>query len=146
MMAVLLWNFCRVSAFIALSRNRRLNMRVDSRSRDLRKLVMGVITGGVPVYDPNGNKLGVIRRPGLQVPVSPNKYAIVSLGGCLRMGEELRPVPTSKLRYDASREGYVCALTDLELREAPIFTHESNWRESRWAGRVRTYYAPKSAA
>jgi hypothetical protein len=119
---------------------RKTNMRMNLRPSEFHSGLMSVLTGGAPVHDLEGRKIGVIRQP------QPHKsYAIVSLGGYLMVGEELRPVPLKKLRYDRTTGIYVCMLEESEIREAPIYTHESNWGESRWSGRVKSYYTPNAA-
>jgi hypothetical protein len=121
-------------------------MQADTRFQSAPQLFMCLIGGGIPVYDQEGCRVGSVigqrsRGGGLR-----SGYAIVSLGGCLGIGEELRPVPWLNLDYDPDLQGYVTALDEDFIRSAPIYTHDSNWNESRWTARVRAYYAALTGA
>jgi hypothetical protein len=101
---------------------------------DVMKLIRGT-----DVYDPQARRVGTIREYGAMS--SRNlPYAIVSLGSCLGIGEDCRPVPWSVLSYNRRRDAYETSLSEEHLRNAPIYTDESNWDEGRWAARVRKYY------
>jgi hypothetical protein len=101
---------------------------------------MHLASGGIPVLDRKGEKVGVLLAPPQQKKSNGAAYAIICLGGCQRIGEELHPVPWDKLTYNPTSNKYVLAMTADQLRKAPIYTHDSNWAEQRWNNRLEVYY------
>ncbi len=97
---------------------------------------------GTAVYNPAGERLGAIddlvigKRDGMV------KYAIMSFGGFLGMGEAYYPVPWNMLRYDADRGGYVADLTKEKLTDSPRFDrgNEPNWTDPAFGRRIDDHY------
>jgi sporulation protein YlmC with PRC-barrel domain len=97
---------------------------------------------GTAVYNPAGERLGAIddlvigKRDGVV------KYAIMSFGGFLGMGEEYYPVPWNMLRYDADKGGYVSDLTKDKLTDSPHFPagQEPDWTDPAFGRRVDYHY------
>lgn len=97
---------------------------------------------GTAVYNSAGEHLGhiddlVIGKRDGQV-----KYAIMSFGGFLGIGEAFHPIPWAALDYDEAKGGYVVDLTREALDNAPRYQAESepNWGDSAYYRRIDDYY------
>ncbi len=55
------------------------------------------------------------------------KYAVLSFGGFLGIGDEYYPLPWQSLTYDESLGGYVANVTEDKLKGAPKYSDESGW-------------------
>ena len=65
------------------------------------------------------------------------KYAVLSFGGFLGMGNDYYPLPWQSL----SLGGYVTNLTEAKLKGAPKYSDESSWDWSdQSASRVNKFY------
>lgn len=102
---------------------------------------------GTKVYNRAGEHLGSIhdlvigKRDGLV------KYAIMSFGGFLGMGEEYHPLPWSKLDYEESQGGYVVDLDKARLEGAPHYGNDKSpdWNDRDYGRRVDDYYGVDQA-
>jgi len=99
---------------------------------------------GTVVYNRAGERLGVIDDLVIGKRDGQVKYAIMSFGGFLGVGEEYYPVPWDMLSYDPAREGYVADLTKDQLTRSPHFSAEKepNWTDPAFGRRVDDYYGP----
>ena len=76
---------------------------------------------GTTVYDELGRKLGVIgyflvgKRDGRA------RYAVLSFGGFLGMGERLFPIPWEMLKYNRDLQGYIVNVDKDFLKDAPSY-------------------------
>ena len=50
------------------------------------------------------------------------RYALLSFGGFLGIGERFHPLPWQVLDYDVARGGYVVPLETPQLQAAPTYT------------------------
>jgi hypothetical protein len=89
---------------------------------------------GTTVYDPNGNKIGAIKRLMIEKMGGRVAYAVMSFGGFLGMGEEEHTIPWNKLTYDTELSGYRTDITEKQLRGAPTFYRDLNYN---WNDRAR---------
>jgi hypothetical protein len=74
---------------------------------------------GTAVYNPQGNKIGSIKRLMIEKISGRVAYGVMSFGGFLGMGTEEYPVPWGKLTYDTGLGGYRTDITEQQLRGAP---------------------------
>ncbi|WP_046869235.1 PRC-barrel domain-containing protein [Microvirga massiliensis] len=88
---------------------------------------------GSAVYDPNGNRIGTIKRLATQKLSGRIAYAVMAFGGFPGLGEEERTIPWNKLTYDTGLGGYRTGLTEDPLWDAPSSRH----RDYDWLGRQR---------
>lgn len=97
---------------------------------------------GTTVYGPAGKRLGVIDDLVIGKRDGEVKYAIMSFGGFLGLGEEYYPVPWSMLHYDADKGGYVTDLTRDRLTGSPHFAagQEPDWTDPAFGRRVDYHY------
>lgn len=89
---------------------------------------------GTTVYDPNGTKIGSIKRLMIDKISGKVAYAVMSFGGFLGMGAEEHTIPWNKLDYDTSLGGYRTDITEQQLRGAPSFYRDRNYD---WSDRAR---------
>jgi sporulation protein YlmC with PRC-barrel domain len=87
---------------------------------------------GTNVYDPDGNKVGSIKRLMIEKLTGKVSYAVMTFGGFLGLGEKEHTVPWDKLDYDTGLEGYRTDITEEQLQGAPSFYRE---RDYSWSDR-----------
>jgi PRC-barrel domain len=97
---------------------------------------------GTAVYGADDRKIGSIERVMIDKVSGQVRYAVLSFGGFLGIGDEHYPVPWQSLKYDTSLGGYVTGVTQDRLRSAPKYSTEQSWNWSDpAAGRmVNDYY------
>ncbi|MBS7668139.1 PRC-barrel domain-containing protein [Croceicoccus gelatinilyticus] len=74
---------------------------------------------GTNVYRPDGTKLGQVHHFMVGKRNGRVEYAVLSFGGFLGLGKELRPVPWDVLDYDTEQNGYVISAEEDVLKDAP---------------------------
>ncbi len=94
---------------------------------------------GTTVYDPRGNDIGEIDHLMIDKVSGNVRYAIMSFGGFLGLGENHFPLPWNSLHYDRDREGYVANVTEQQLRDAPEFSDDS-WTDRGFETRLHEHY------
>ncbi len=77
---------------------------------------------GTVVYNPAGERLGHISNFMVEKLSGQVRYAVLSFGGFLGIGNDHYPVPWSMLHYDTDKGGYVVELTREMLENAPSHT------------------------
>lgn len=82
-----------------------------------------------PVYRPDGEKIGRISHFMVGKRSGKVEYALLSFGGFLGMGKELRPVPWDALDYNIDLGGYVVSAEEDTLKNSPYIQkgHEPAW-------------------
>ena len=97
---------------------------------------------GTSVYNHAGESLGTIEDVVLGKRDGQAKYAIMSFGGFLGIGEEYHPVPWQSLDYDTNKGGYVVSLTKEQLEGAPRYSRsaEPDWNDRAYNDRVYSHY------
>lgn len=75
---------------------------------------------GTKVFRPDGEQIGKIDHFMVNKRSGQVEYAVMSFGGFLGLGEELRPLPWAALEYDTGHEGYVVAAKDDLFRNSPF--------------------------
>jgi hypothetical protein len=89
---------------------------------------------GTSVYDPQGNKIGSIKRLMIEKTSGKVAYAVMSFGGFLGMGTEEYTIPWNKLNYDTSLGGYRTDISKEQLEGSPTFYRD---RDYNWSDRER---------
>ena len=74
---------------------------------------------GTKVLDHNGTRIGKIDHLILEKQSGRAVYAVMTFGGFVGLHRHTHPIPWEKLRYDVSKHGYVTAITEAELANAP---------------------------
>ncbi len=84
---------------------------------------------GTAVFRPDGEKIGRIHHFMVGKRSGQVEYAVLSFGGFLGMGKELRPVPWDALDYDTDMGGYIVSAEEDILRNSPVIEDD---REPLW--------------
>lgn len=79
---------------------------------------------GTNVYNHAGEKLGSIDSLMIDKISGQVRYAVMEFGGFLGLGTDLYPLPWNSLKYEPAQGGYVVAITQDQLDNAPRY--ESN--------------------
>jgi len=105
---------------------------------------------GTPVFDLAGQRIGHVDNLSIDKVSGQVRYALLSFGGFLGIGERFHPLPWKVLDYDVAKGGYVVPLDKPQLEAAPTYTKaeleafgggDQSYRES-----LVNYYARYGAA
>ncbi|SKA25791.1 PRC-barrel domain-containing protein [Consotaella salsifontis] len=101
---------------------------------------------GTAVYDTDGQHLGHIEDVVLGKRDGNVKYAVLSMGGFLGIGEEYHPIPWSVLKYDERQGGYVIGVPIDQLKTAPHYGAADNprWGDPAYGRSIDDYYGVMS--
>jgi hypothetical protein len=100
---------------------------------------------GTTVYNTRDEKLGSIETVMIDKQSGQVRYAVMSFGGFLGMGEDYHPLPWDVLKYDTRRDGYVVDLDKDRLEKAPHYSGSdaSRWTDPQWGRATDEYYAAR---
>jgi len=124
-------------------------MSTDLRGTDHAELTndMSIISAsrveGTDVYDKSGDNIGSIEDVMIDRISGKVRYAIMSFGGFLGIGEKYHPLPWDSLDYDTDKGGYCVQVTKRGLEDAPNFNRDA-FKEDRWATDTDRYYNDSS--
>lgn len=76
---------------------------------------------GTAVYNRQGERLGKISNFMVDKASGQVRYAVLSFGGFLGIGDDHYPLPWSMLSYDTGQGGYVVELDKAVLENAPSY-------------------------
>jgi sporulation protein YlmC with PRC-barrel domain len=79
---------------------------------------------GTNVYNRDGEKLGSVEAMMIDKMSGQVRFAVMSFGGFLGMGEKYHQLPWNGLSYDLDQKGYVVNLSSDALKAAPVFSRE----------------------
>ena len=82
---------------------------------------------GTSVYQPSGEKVGVIQRLMIDKLSGKVAYAVLKFGGFLGFGKKHFPVPWASLRYNLQRKAYEADITEEQLRGAPSYADDQEF-------------------
>jgi hypothetical protein len=111
--------------------------------RETTRLIASDKVEGTAVRRSSGDKIGTIERVMIDKRSGKVAYAVMSFGGFLGIGNELRALPWSVLRYNENLDAYELNLTDDQLRGAPM--PASGWERTgtfdrAWERNIHDYY------
>jgi sporulation protein YlmC with PRC-barrel domain len=96
---------------------------------------------GTTVYNRQGDKLGHISNFMVDKRSGQVRYAVLSFGGFLGIGNDHYPLPWSMLEYDTGKGGYVVELDKAVLDNAPRYEAQSRPDyDERYGRSVYDYY------
>lgn len=105
-------------------------------------LSAGTITGD-DVCNMQDEKLGKIEDIMLDVAEGRIRYAVLSFGGFMGMGDRLFAVPWKSLKQDKENKRFMLDVDVERLKNAPGFDkdHWPNMADATWNSTVDSYYA-----
>ncbi len=92
------------------------------------------------------DKLGKIEDIMLDLENGTIRYAVLSSGGFLGMGDRFYAVPWRALRQDQGNKRFTLDIDTERLKKAPGFDkdHWPNMADSAWNSSIDSYYTPRS--
>jgi hypothetical protein len=85
-------------------------------------LILASRVNGVSVYDTAGDRIGHIEDLSIDRVTGHVRYALMSFGGFLGIGDRIHPIPWGVLDYSIEHAGYVVPLSKVQLEGAPHYT------------------------
>lgn len=97
---------------------------------------------GNDVYNHNGEDLGDIKEIMLDMRTGKVRYAVLSFGGFLGMGEKLFAVPWNALTLDTANKRFVLNVEKASLENAPGFDKDKwpDMADQSWALQIHSFY------
>lgn len=105
-------------------------------------LVSSANVEGTAVYNPSGDRIGQIDHLMIDKVSGIVRYAIMTFGGFLGIGEGEYPLPWEAFRYDTNLGGYVTDVTEDQLKNAPLHD-ETSWSNRDWESRLHQHFGSK---
>ncbi len=104
---------------------------------------------GSEVYIKAGDHIGHVEDLSIEKVSGQVRYALMSFGGFLGLGDKLHPLPWSVLHYDTGKGGYVVPLDKAALKGAPSYSAEElesfGGRDLSYRDALFAYYAAYGA-
>jgi PRC-barrel domain len=103
---------------------------------------------GEDVYNAQQEKLGDIKEIMLEMDSGRVRYAVLSFGGFLGLGEKLFAVPWNALRLDTANKRFVLNIEKARLKNAPGFDKD-DWPDmtnDTWASGIHSFYGTERDA
>ena len=102
-------------------------------------LVSSANVDGTDVYGQAGTIVGTIDHLMIDKVSGKVAYTMMRFGGFLGFGEGLYPIPWNSLSYDTDKGGFVTAITQKQLEDAP--KRPDRWEVDRdWEQRTHDYW------
>src|SRR6476660_7715398 len=127
-----LWsNLCRSQPGTAMSAAARISpdkrsFSMDGKTNSTRPssaFIESDRVEGTVVYDPDGRRMGSIKRLIIEKVSGRIAYVVISFG---EASESAHALPWEKLNYDQNLGGYHTDITEIQLREAPAFARQED--------------------
>jgi hypothetical protein len=108
-------------------------------------LSAATITGD-DVCNMKDEKLGTIQEIMLDIQTGRIRYAVLSSGGFLGMGDRLFAIPWNAFRHDPENKRFILDVAAKRLKDAPGFDkdHWPNMGDATWNSTVESYYATRA--
>ena len=119
-----------------------INANVINTGRLASRVLSASTLNGDDVYNPKCEKLGSIKELMLDIENGKVRYAVLSFGGFLSLGEKLFAVPWSALTVDTNNKRFVMDADEERLKKAPGFDADKwpNMADSTWEKSVHAFY------
>ncbi len=98
---------------------------------------------GTDVFNRTGDKLGSIEALLIDRHSGQVRFAVMSFGGFLGIGERYHQLPWNGLRYDAVRNAYIVNISRDNLKTAPAFSRDelAGFDYDRQSAAIGAHYA-----
>lgn len=105
-------------------------------------LIAASQVNGTAVYNARGERLGTVEDVMIDKVSGQVRYAVLSFGGFLGIGDRHYPLPWSVLNYDINQGGYLVHLDKETLENAPSYGENEavSWDDPTWGRSVYDYY------
>src|SRR3954453_156940 len=114
----------------AHSKHSQRRQAMGMQDRETSNLIGSDKVEGTTVYGADRKQIGSVERVMIDKRSGQVKYAVLSFGGFLGIGDDYYPLPWQSLTYDESLGGYVTNITEDSLKAAPKYSDESTWNWS----------------
>lgn len=103
---------------------------------------------GDDVHNRKDEKLGTIQDLMLDIESGKVRYAVLSSGGFLGMGDRLFAIPWNALQIDHENKRFTLDVDIDRLKDAPGFDKDNwpDWSDTSWSSSVDSYYQSPHAA
>ena len=105
---------------------------------------------GTPVFNLDGERIGHVDNLSIDKVSGHVRYALLSFGGFLGIGERFHPLPWAVLTYDPGQGGFVAPLDKTQLQAAPSYTKTEleafGAGDQSYRDRLFGYYGPFGAS
>jgi sporulation protein YlmC with PRC-barrel domain len=88
------------------------------------KLILASRVLKTRVFNQAGEHIGSIKDLSVDRITGETRYAILSFGGFLGIGERFHPLPWQLLDFDPQQDGYVVPLDKAALEDAPTYSSD----------------------
>jgi hypothetical protein len=118
--------------------NDMTNAKTDHNST----LISSECVMGTDVFNHEGDKLGTIDAMLINKQSGQVRYAVMSFGGFLGIGERFHQLPWTGLTYDTEKKGYLVNISQENLKGAPALSKEelANFDYDRQSASIDAYY------
>ena len=111
------------------------------------RLVASTRLDGTPVLGRDGHKLATVHSFIIDKPSGRVRYAILSYGGFLGLGQKYHPVPWETLTYSSDSDAYVLGIEKAMLEGSPSFRpDDAPIFDEAYGQRISTYYGTASGS
>lgn len=84
-------------------------------------LILSSRVRGSSVFNTEGERIGHIEDLSIDKESGQVRYALMSFGGFLGLGDKLHPLPWNVMTFDLGKGGYVVPVKKEALKEAPSY-------------------------
>lgn len=88
------------------------------------RLIVASRVTGTAVFNSSDERIGHVEDLSIDKLTGEVRYALMSFGGFLGLGERIHVLPWSVLTYDTVREGYKLPMDRTQLESAPSYTKD----------------------
>ncbi len=100
---------------------------------------------GVTVKNAAKENLGNIEEIILDKVKGNVRYAVLSFGGFLGLGDKLFALPWNSIKYDKEEDCFILNIDKEKLKDAPGFNKDQwpDWSDQKWGNSIYQYYGEK---
>lgn len=84
-------------------------------------LILSSRVKGSTVFNTEGERIGHIEDLSIDKQTGQVRYALMSFGGFLGIGDKLHPLPWTVMTFDLGKGGYIVPIAKEQLKEAPHY-------------------------